>query len=203
LIRVFPREDLDRGAAMRRFVRQVRSVAPGATGPPVVYVAAGEAVVSAFRHAFLYALAAIALLLALLVHPRRDLLLVLLPLLLAGIATGAATVLLRLPFNFANVIALPLLLGIGVDSGLHMVHRARAQLAGARHPLATSTARAVLYSALTTVCSFGNLAFSPHRGTASMGILLTLGVGFTLAVTLLVLPALLVEPPPAAREGAR
>jgi predicted RND superfamily exporter protein len=108
-----------------------------------------------------------------------------------AVFTGAATVVLDIPFNFANVIALPLLLGIGVDSGIHMVHRFRTALPQHGNLLATSTARAVLFSALTTICGFGNLALSPHPGTASMGLLLTLGLGFTLVCTLIVLPALL------------
>ena len=191
LVQVAPREDVRESTSLRRFVRQVQAAAPAATGPPVLYLEGGRAVVSAFRHAFAYALAAITLLLLLLLRPRRDAFLVLTPLLLAGVVTGAATVVLRIPFNFANIIALPLLLGIGVDSGLHMVHRARSGLAARGGPLETSTARGVFYSALTTVCSFGTLAFSPHRGTASMGLLLAVGVALTVAATLLVLPALL------------
>ena len=94
-----------------------------------------------------------------------------------------------LSFNFANIIVLPLLMGIGVDSAIHLAHRHRH---GPDRPLlATSTARGVLFSALTTVAGFGGLAISPHLGTASMGLLLMIGVGFTLLCTLLLLPALL------------
>ena len=101
--------------------------------------------------------------------------------------TGAATVVLDLAFNYANVIALPLLLGVGVDNGIHMVHRRRAQTAPERDLLETSTARAVLYASLTTIFSFGNLAFSSHPGTASMGRLLTIGMLAVLVCTLIVL----------------
>lgn len=117
--------------------------------------------------------------------------LVLAPLLLAGLFTGAATVLFGIPFNFANVVALPLLLGIGVDSNIHIVQRARAAQLTQHNILQTSTARAVLFSALTTLCSFGNLSFSPHQGTASMGQLLSIGLVFSVVCALLVLPALL------------
>jgi predicted RND superfamily exporter protein len=177
-------------------------VAPDAIGFPVIYLEAGDAVVKAFQQAFLLSLFAITVLLLILFRPKSDALLVLLPLLLAGAFTGAASVLFHIPFNFANIIALPLLLGIGVDSGIHMVHRMRTAPPSSGQILQTSTARAVLYSALTTICSFGNLAVSPHRGMASMGILLTIGIGFTLLCILVVLPALMMkkqqvtQPPP-------
>ena len=190
-VAVFPRENLSDGAAMRRFVAAVRTVAPDAIGFPVIYLEAGDAVVKAFQQAFLLALIAVTVLLLLLLRPKSDALLVLMPLLLAGALTGAASVLLHIPFNFANIIALPLLLGIGVDSGIHMVHRMRTAPPSGGQMLQTSTARAVLYSSLTTICGFGNLAASPHRGMASMGALLTVGIAFTLLCTLVVLPALM------------
>ena len=192
-VTAFPREDLNEDAALRRFVAAVHSVAPDAIGFPVIYLEAGDAVVKAFQQAFLLSLFAITVLLLILFRPKSDALPVLLPLLLAGALTGAASVLFHIPFNFANIIALPLLLGIGVDSGIHMVHRMRTAPPSSGQILQTSTARAVLYSALTTICSFGNLAVSPHRGMASMGILLTIGIGFTLLCILVVLPALMVS----------
>ena len=146
-------------------------------------------VVKAFQQAFVLALIAITGLLFLLLRPKLDVLLVLLPLLLAGALTGAISVLFDISFNFANVIALPLLLGIGVDNGIHMVHRMRAAPPASGQILQTSTARAVLFSSLTTVCGFGNLALSPHRGMASMGVMLSIGIGFVLLCTLIVLPA--------------
>ena len=116
---------------------------------------------------------------------------VMIPILLAGSLTAASVTLAGIPFNFANIIALPLLMGIGVDSALHMLHRHKFLAATDGPLLTTSTARAVLFSALTTTASFGNLAFSPHAGTASTGILLTIGLGLTLLCMLIVMPALL------------
>jgi hypothetical protein len=92
-----------------------------------------------------------------------------------------------MPFNYANIIALPLLVGIGVDNGIHVVHRMRTETT--ERLFDTSTMRAVLASGLTTVASFGNLAFSAHVGTASMGVLLALGLAASMAATLIVLPA--------------
>jgi len=189
-VEVFPSFDLSDNDALRQFVSAVRELAPEATGGPVFTLEAGDAVIASFKQAFISALVIISLLLLLLFRRMTDTMLVLAPLLLAGTLTAAATVALDIPFNFANIIALPLLLGIGVDSGIHMVHRAQVAMPTDKNLLHTSTARAVLFSTLTTICSFGSLSFSAHRGTASMGQLLTVGVGLTLVCVLLVLPAL-------------
>jgi predicted RND superfamily exporter protein len=96
-------------------------------------------------------------------------------------------VIFGIPFNFANIIVVPLLIGLGVASGIHLVMRARKN----RDDLmGTSTPRAVLFSALTTVASFGSLSVSGHRGTASMGELLTIAISLTLICALVVLPGL-------------
>ena len=145
--------------------------------------------VRAFRQALASAIGVIVVLLILITRRLGDAALVAAPLLLAAALTGAATVIFAIPFNFANVIVLPLLLGIGVDSAIHLVHRHRADPTGAL--LDTSTARAVVFSALTTICSFGSLMLSVHHGTATMGQMLTMGVGFTVLCTLVVLPALM------------
>ena len=198
-VEAFSRGDLDDLATMRRFVDEVRDVTPHATGSPVMILESGDAVVGAFRQAFLIALVATLAVLTLLLRSVRDVGLVLIPLGLAGLATTATLVLLDEPFNFANVIGLPLLLGIGVDSGVHVLHRARS---GAQNPLGSSTQRAVVYSALTTLASFANLSFSPHPGTASMGRILAIGVAFTLLATLVVLPACLRREAPEATNGS-
>jgi len=193
-IEVTPKENLGDIHNLRRFVADVRAIAPDATGAPVFTLEAGNAVIHAFRQASITALLLITFLLVILLRSVKDALLVLLPLLLAGALTGGVAVLLGIPLNFANVIALPLLLGIGVDNGIHMVQRFRSmQMKGTtdHQLLATSTSKAVTLSALTTICGFGNLSFSAHQGTASMGQLLTLGISFTLICTLFVLPVFL------------
>ncbi len=188
-VQVYPEEDIGEQAAMRRFVTAVQGVSPEATDAPVIILAAGEAVVAAFQQAAITALALISALLLLLLRSLRDTALVLTPLLLAGLLTVATTVLLGLSFNFANVIVLPLLLGLGVASGIHLMIRDRREESGGL--LQTSTPRAVLFSALTTVGSFGTLALSSHRGLASMGLLLTIAILYTLLCSLVVLPAML------------
>ena len=190
-IEIYPKQDMQDDTALREFVRAIQSVSPGVTGAPVMNLEASDAVATAFRQAFLYAFIAITLMLYILLARKKDVFLVLIPLLMAAVITGGISVLAGLPLNFANVIALPLLLGIGVDSGIHIIHRFRTDLPDGKSILATSSARAVVVSSLTTMGGVGNLALSPHAGTASMGMLLTLGIGVTLACMLLVLPALL------------
>jgi hopanoid biosynthesis associated RND transporter like protein HpnN len=202
-VEIFPREDLLDHAALERFVDGVREVAPQLAGGAVEMLESGRVVVRALRQALLTALAVIALLLLGLWRRLDDAALVLIPLALAAAFTVGAAVLLGIPFNFADVIVLPLLLGIGVDSGIHLVHRARAARGDARGLLATSTARSVFVSAATTIASFGTLAFASHLGLATLGQLLTLGVVATLACNLIVLPALIVSPPFQQRFRAR
>jgi len=190
-VEIFPRENLMDHSAARRFVEAVRTVAPHATGGAIIIVEAGDAVVAAFRDAGIIAVSAIAALLVVVLRNVRDVLFVFAPLLLAALLTVAASVLLDLPFNFANVIVLPLLFGLGVANGIHVVLRARHEGGGGPAVFATSTPRAVVFSALTTIGSFGSIALSKHPGTASMGVLLTIAITLTLVCTLLLLPALM------------
>ena len=190
-VEAFPQENLDDVHATRNFVQAVQSKAPNATGAPLLEQSAGDTVVQAFVFAFSYAVIGIALLLLVLLRSAADTLRVLVPLALVALLVAAATVVFGIPFNFANVIALPLLFGVGVDNGIHVVHRMRAAPPGSGVLLATSTARGVFFSGLTTISGFGALAFSHHAGTASMGQLLTVGMLVTLVCTLIVLPALL------------
>ena len=191
LVEIVPSENLNDSEAAKRFVAEVRRVAPNATGLPVVYEEAAATVTRAFATALGYAFVAVALMLVAFMRSFRDATLVLVPILFAAVVTAAASVLFDLPLNFANIIALPLLVGVGVDSGIHMVHRMRTEPPKDGDPLHTSTSRAVLASALTTIASFGNLAFSSHLGMASMGQLLTIGMATSVAAVLGLLPAMM------------
>ncbi|NNK49119.1 MAG: MMPL family transporter [Gemmatimonadetes bacterium] len=113
-------------------------------------------------------------------------------LILATLLTGATAVIWDVPFNISNIITLPLLLGIGVDAGIHMVHRRR-QTGTARGLLDSATGRAILYSALTTMAGFGNLTLANHRAISGMGALLMVGMTSVLVCTLIVLPAIMAK----------
>ncbi len=201
-INVLPAKPLQSEQDLGAFVTAVQSVATNATGAAIFNIESGRVVVAAFAQAPLSALAAIAILLLILLPYKGDVILVLSPLLLAAMITAAGAVAFGIAFNFANVIALPLLLGIGVDSGVHMVHRFRTALPADGDLLGSSTIRAIIVSALTTIGSFGSLAFSPHPGAASMGQLLAIGTGATLLCMLAVLPALLYRRAPLPANAA-
>jgi predicted RND superfamily exporter protein len=186
-----PSENVNDNEAAERFVDAVRAVVPSATGLPVVHREASATVVYSFRLALTYALVMVAALLFVFLRRIVDVLLVIGPIVVAAAATAGVSALLGMPFNFANIIALPLLVGVGVDNGIHIVHRAHRETSSRGDALGTSTSRAVFASGITTIASFGNLAFSPHVGMASMGMLLTLGMVVTMVATLLLLPALL------------
>ena len=190
-VEIRPKEDMHDPEAMRRFVDQVREIVPHATGVPVLFLESGNAVIQAFLQAFGYALVAITLVLFLTMEKKIDVFLVLAPLLLASLLTGAAMALTGIHFNFANIIALPLVFGMGVDNCIHMVHRFRTAPPRDGLLLHTSTALAVVLSALTNISGFGNLSISPHRGMASMGVMLSIGILATLICSMIVLPALL------------
>jgi hypothetical protein len=188
-ILIMPEHDQNKVENLKQFVAEVQTVSPSSSGLPVADQASGVAVVNAFIQAFTGAVIAIFLLLLLILRDLKSTLLVIGPLLLAALLTGATNVLLNNSFNFANIIALPLLMGMGVDSGIHIMHRLKSGLSCNREILQSSTARGVFFSSLTTMCSFSSLAFTPHVGTASMGLLLAVGIFFTLVCTLIVLPA--------------
>ena len=190
-LKVYPKEDLRDREALARFVASVRTVAAHATGTPVVILEAGKAVITAFWQAGVISVLLISVLLIVILGRLMDAVLVFAPLLLAALLTVAASVIFNLPFNFANVIVLPLLFGLGVAGGIHLVLREREE-EGVAEVLGTSTPRAVVFSALTTIGSFGSIALSDHPGTSSMGVLLTIAITLTLGCTLVVLPALMI-----------
>jgi len=193
-VEVFPKGDARDNAVLERFVAAVRTIAPNATGTPVTIQESGRLISHAFVEAGIIAVIAITLLLAAILRRVRDVALVIAPLLLAAILTLATTVLLHMPLNYANIIALPLLLGIGVAFDIYFVMNWRR---GTSLHLQSSTARAVIFSAFTTLAAFGSLALSNDPGTADMGKLLSISLACTLICTLFALPALL---GPAKRE---
>ncbi len=122
-----PNDDVSDNGAARRFIAAARSVVPSVTGLPVVYQEASATVVTAFERALLYAFVMVSIIIWLCLRGVKDTLLVVAPILIASIVTAALTVLIGMPFNYANIIALPLLVGMGVDNGIHVVHRLRAE----------------------------------------------------------------------------
>jgi hypothetical protein len=190
-IQVVPRGNQEDNASLRRFARAVQNIAPDATGSPIFTSASGDSVVEAFMQAGIYSVVAIVLLLAAVLRRARDVVLTMLPVMLSGLLTFATCAAFDLPLNFTNIIALPLLFGIGVAFNIYFVLAWRA---GETAMLQSSLMRAVVFSALTTATAFGALWLSSHPGTASMGRLLMISLGWELLVTVLFRPALLARP---------
>jgi len=187
-LQINPKPAVRGPAGLRAFAEQVLAIAPDAGGPAINIQATSSTIITAFREAATYALIAIAIILIVLLRRALDVALVMAPLLLSALLTLLVAILLPLPLNFANIIALPLLLGVGVSFNIYFVMNWRA---GQRNPLGSATARAILFSALTTGTAFGSLALSAHPGTASMGVLLLISLGCSLIATFIFIPALL------------
>jgi hopanoid biosynthesis associated RND transporter like protein HpnN len=189
-VELLPKEDVSDSPTLERFVDSVRAVVPDAAGMAVWLVEWGRVAWNSMRAALFGGMLAMVVFLLAMWRSVRDTLLAFFPLLLAAGLSCASLVVMGKPFNFANVIVLPMLIGMGVDNGVHLVHRHRTHEEEV-DVLATSTARAIFYAALTTVMAFGSLGFASHKGMASIGQLLTIGVALTLVCYVVVLPAVL------------
>ena len=190
-ISVAPKGDPNDNEVLRSFARAVLKVEPRATGTPVSIQESGRTIVWAFIQAGFFALVTIAILLWITLRRIGDVLLTLVPLILAGAVTLEICVLIGLPLNFANIIALPLLLGVGVAFKIYYIMAWRA---GQTNLLQSSLTRAVIFSAMTTATAFGSLWLSNHPGTSSMGKLMALSLICTLAAAVLFQPALMGKP---------
>lgn len=187
-LQIFPADtsrDID---VMARFTNAVRAAAPDAYGPPLVIYESGRIVTQAFATAGGLAFIAIAVVLLVMFRRVDDVLRVLAPLLLAVTLTLGACALIGFPLNFANIIALPLLLAVGVAYPIHFVSAWRE---GEELLLSSPAGRGMLFSALTDTAAFGSMSLATHVGTSSMGLLLTMALAFNLVATLIVLPAML------------
>jgi hopanoid biosynthesis associated RND transporter like protein HpnN len=190
-IEVRPNGDPNDNANMERFADAVLKVAPDATGTPILIQESAKTIVDAFLQAAALALISITLILAFVLRRASDVLVTLVPLLLAAVVTLELTVLFGLPLNFANIIALPLLLGVGVAFKIYYVLAWRE---GETSLLASPLTRAVLFSAATTATAFASLWLSNHPGTSSMGKLLSLALVTTLVAAVLFQPILMGPP---------
>lgn len=190
-IEALPKGDPNDNETLRKFAAAVLQAEPNAVGGPVSILKSGDTIVASFIQAGLWALLSISVLLWITLRRFTDVLLTLVPLLVAGAVTMEICVLIDLPLNFANIVALPLLLGIGVAFKIYYVTAWRA---GRTNLLQSALTRAIFFSAMTTATAFGSLWLSSHPGTASMGKLLALSLVTTLAAVLLFQPALMGKP---------
>ena len=187
-LQVLPKAAVVDGHALRRWVKAALKAVPEAAGSAVWILKSADTITGAFQIAAYSALIAIAIILSLALQRPLDVLLVMTPLLVSGLLAALVLSLAGISLNFANIIALPLLLGVGVSFNIYFVMNWRG---GVTRFLGSATARAIVFSALTTSTAFGSLALSRHPGTSSMGILLLISLACTVLTTLLFVPALL------------
>jgi hopanoid biosynthesis associated RND transporter like protein HpnN len=185
-----PSENLGEVEALTRFVDAVKGLYPTATGRPAVEAGIGDIVVDTFRTAIGIAVVLVGLILFIVLRNPIDALIVLLPITLAAFLTIAFGATIGMRFNMANIIVVPLVIGLGVDNGIHVFLRFR-QDGDLSKMMGSSTPRAVILSSLTTLAAFGSLALSGHWGIHSMGVLLSFAVISMTACTLIVLPAMI------------
>ncbi|MBI2194942.1 MAG: MMPL family transporter [Planctomycetes bacterium] len=190
LIHVYCSKDVWQRDAMKEFVEQLRSVDPDVTGPPVIGSESIGLMKRGYVQGGIYSLIVIVLIIFVMFRRLLDTFLVLLPVLLGAVWTIGLMWLCNLQFNLANLVVIPLIIGIGIDGGIHIVHRVREERT-VQELLRRSTPRAVVLSFLSTIIGFGSLLVADHYGIFSLGLLLTLAVTSALVVTLTVLPAIL------------
>jgi hypothetical protein len=191
LLRVFARDDLWDFEPLEQFTRTIREVDAEATGKPFGTVEGLKAMKNGLERAGLYAFAVIVLVLWVDFRRLRTTLLALTPLVLGVVLSVGMLGLLGLPLNPANMIAFPLILGVGVDNGVHVLHDYLIRRREGRDGVSRAIGRGVLVKALTTMIGFGTLMISTERGLAGLGFILTLGVGCSMLSALLLLPAAL------------
>jgi uncharacterized protein len=190
-IEIWPKGDANDNATIKRFARAVQAVQPNATGEAIGSTEWGDTIVEAFAEAAALALLSIAILLWVVLRRLTDVLVTLIPLLVAGLVTLEICALAKFQLNYANIIALPVLLGIGVAFKIYYVTAWRR---GQSNFLESVLTRAVFYSTLLTATAFGSLWLSNQPGISSMGKLLALSLVCTLTSATLFQPALMGEP---------
>ncbi len=190
LVCVFAKDSLWDFQPLKQFITQVQSVDPEATGKPFTTLEGLKAMKDSFLLAALYASLAMIIVLLLDFRSWKYTLVALAPVIMGMGITFGAMVLLGIPLNPANMIALPLILGVGMDNGVHVLHDYRSRPPGV-YALSHATGRGILVAGLTTILGFGTLMISNHRGIYSLGLALSLGVSFCMLGALVSLPALL------------
>ncbi len=190
LLTITPSKNIVPTHEMREFATDVQSVISNATGRLTTELGIGEIVIGAFQKAIFIAVTCILVVLLLALRSVVDTILVFIPLVITAMITFASSVLLEMPLNMANVVVIPLIFGLGVDNGIHVVQRFH-ESSNLKELVHSSTPRAVFLSTLTTMGTFGALSFSDHQGIYSIGVLLTFALGSLMVLTLISLPALL------------
>ena len=189
---LYPASSVFDSAELATYVAASKRVAVDVTGFPLVFHKMAGRITQGFYRAV--AAGAILVLLILLIDYRnpRDAMLAIVPLAMGVVWMMGAMRILGISFNFANLVAVPLIIGVGIDNGVHVIHRVRLEGRSGMTAVLRHTGRAIFIASLTTMIGFGSLSLASHRGMASLGVVLFLGVGACLITSTIVLPNLLV-----------
>jgi hopanoid biosynthesis associated RND transporter like protein HpnN len=191
LLQIYPREDVWQMSPQQRFVEQLRRVNPDVTGPAVVNYESTRSLLDAYVQGGIYSICAILAILLLDFRSPVLAFLAALPLLLGALWTLLGMEFLKISFNPANLVIIPVLVGIGVDNGIHVVRHFLSASAPEEEIAGSSMGRAITLSSLTTIAGFGSLMIAHHQGIRSIGALLSLAMIVCLAASLIALPSLL------------
>jgi hopanoid biosynthesis associated RND transporter like protein HpnN len=189
LLQVYPKSNVWERAEQEKFVQQLRTVDPDVTGTPVQLYEYTSLLKNSYIQASYYALGAIIIMVLIHFRSLSCVVLALLPVVIGVVWTAGAMGLMHIPFNPANIMTLPLVIGIGVTNGIHILNRFAEEVSPTF--LSKSTGKAVLVSALTTIAGFGSLIPAKHQGIASLGIVMSAGIATCMIASLTFLPALL------------
>lgn len=189
LVMLHPKEDVWDYDAMKAFVGDLRAVDPNGTGAPITHFESLGEMLKSFIVMSALALLVILVIVALDFRSWRDVVLAMLPLAVGMLWTTEIMGLLDISFNLANFFAAPMLIGLGVDSSVHILHRYHE--GGPQRFSLGSTRRAVILTALTTIVGFVTLAPAHHRGLRSLGLVMSIGSACCLVTSVVLLPALL------------
>lgn len=191
LLRVFAKESLWEFPQLELFTRQIHAIDPSATGKPFGTVEGLQAMKNGLQRAGIYAFFVIVAVLWIDFRSWKRTAVAVAPLVLAVLFSVGILGLAGVPLNPANMIAFPLILGVGVDNGVHILHDYLIRRREKRSTISYAIGRGVLVKALTTMIGFGTLMISSERGLVGLGLILTLGVGCSMLTALILLPAVL------------
>jgi hypothetical protein len=189
LLQVYPKGDIWERREQEEFIKELRTIDPNVTGTPIQLYEYTGLLKQSFEEAARYSLVAIAVLVFIHFRKVSAVLLSLLPVVFGTIWMAGIMGFSKIPFNPANIMTLPLLIGIGVTNGIHILNR----FVEEQHPsiLARSTGKAVLVSGLTAIAGFGSLILAEHRGIRSLGLMMSTGITTCMVVGLTFVPAIL------------
>jgi uncharacterized protein len=191
LISAYPSVDVWDIDQREEFLRQLRQVDPSVTGNAIHMFESTRLMRDGYIQGGIYAMVAIFIYILISFGNIRATLIVLLPVVVGSVWTVGIMDLMSVSFNLANLVILPLIIGIGVVNGVHMVHRYREEAVKSVNILSRSTGKGVILSSLTTMIGFGSLMIADYQGIYSLGLVLTLGVGCCLMASITVLPSVL------------